>query len=620
MRFFTVIASLFLLSAYAWAQPHYDVVIVGGTPGGITCAISAAREGMSVAILERTNHIGGLPANGLGATDISTRGATTGLFLEFVNRNLQYYQETYGADSQQVKDCSEGYHFEPSVAERSFLGMLDEYPSITVLYSRQFDCLPDNVTKEGETILGIKVLNKDNSAIEEYAGGVFIDATYEGDLAAAAGVPYHIGRESATEYGEPCAGRIFRHWGVQFVGGGESEGSSYMGDNAVQAYNYRLCLTSDEANMTKIKKPTKYNREDYVSLIDDVWTGRNTGIETAKLTEADYQANREALKAGKRTLISGDPWGIAKITNMVRLPNAKTDANNQHMAFISTDLPEENWPWPSASWEWRDKFAERLKEYTLGLIWFVQNDKALPRQFRKECRKWGLSSTEYMDNNNFPRQVYVREGRRMDGQYFFTASDAIAVAPGKRPPIHSSSITSCHYALDSHACYKRETGKVHLDGFFGYESVPYTVPFGVMVPRKLSNLLFPVPVSGSHVGFSTMRMEPCWMALGEAAGVAAAQSIKEGKKVQELCIDRIQDRLLKNKASLVYFKDIAPGHPDFNMVEKMALKGYITGWEAELDKEASEQEINGFQALSGIELPGGLKTRREILQYIFDKL
>ena len=172
MRFFTVIASLFLLSAYAWAQPHYDVVIVGGTPGGITCAISAAREGMSVAILERTNHIGGLPANGLGATDISTRGATTGLFLEFVNRNLQYYQETYGADSQQVKDCSEGYHFEPSVAERSFLGMLDEYPSITVLYSRQFDCLPDNVTKEGETILGIKVLNKDNSAIEEYAGGV----------------------------------------------------------------------------------------------------------------------------------------------------------------------------------------------------------------------------------------------------------------------------------------------------------------------------------------------------------------------------------------------------------------------------------------------------------------
>lgn len=341
MRFFTVIASLFLLSAYAWAQPHYDVVIVGGTPGGITCAISAAREGMSVAILERTNHIGGLPANGLGATDISTRGATTGLFLEFVNRNLQYYQETYGADSQQVKDCSEGYHFEPSVAERSFLGMLDEYPSITVLYSRQFDCLPDNVTKEGETILGIKVLNKDNSAIEEYAGGVFIDATYEGDLAAAAGVPYHIGRESATEYGEPCAGRIFRHWGVQFVGGGESEGSSYMGDNAVQAYNYRLCLTSDEANMTKIKKPTKYNREDYVSLIDDVWTGRNTGIETAKLTEADYQANREALKAGKRTLIPGDPWGIAKITNMVRLPNAKTDANNQHMAFISTDLPEE---------------------------------------------------------------------------------------------------------------------------------------------------------------------------------------------------------------------------------------------------------------------------------------
>ena len=620
MRFHSVITGLILWPAVALAQPHYDVVVVGGTPGGVTSAISAAREGMSVVLLERTGHIGGLPANGLGATDISTRGATAGLFLEFVNRNLQYYADTYGAGSQQVKDCSGGYHFEPSVAEKTFLGMLTAYPSITVLYGRQFDCYPENVLKEGETIRRIKVLNRENSQIEEYSGSVFIDATYEGDLAAAAGVPYHIGRESAAEYGEPCAGRIYRRWGVQFSGGGESEGSTYMADNAVQAYNYRLCLTTDKANMVKVKKPANYNREEYVSLIEDVWTGRNTGIETIGLADADYEANRAALKAGKRTGIPGDLWGISKITNMVKLPNGKTDANNQHMAFISTDLPEENWPWPTATWEWRDKFAGRLKDYTLGLIWFVQNDKALPKQFRRECRKWGLSSTEYTDNGNFPRQVYVREGRRMDGWYFFTANDAIAVAPGRRPPVHASSITSSHYALDSHACHKREEGRVHLDGFFGYESVPYTVPFGVMVPKQLTNLLFPVPVSGTHVGFSTMRMEPCWMALGEAAGAAAAQSVKEGRKVQEICVEGLQDTLLNNGASLIWFRDVDPASPDFRMVQKMALKGYITGWEAGLEDEAPADEITHFRALSGILVPDVLKTRKEILQYIFDRL
>ena len=606
--------------AAALSQSHFDVVVVGGTPGGITSAISAAREGMSVVLLERTGHIGGLPANGLGATDISTRGATAGLFLEFVNRNLQYYKDTYGAASQQVEDCSGGYHFEPSVAEKTFLSMLADYPSITVLCYRQFDCYPENVIMEGGSIRRIKLLNRENSQMEEYTGGVFIDATYEGDLAAAAGVPYHIGRESAAEYGEPCAGRIYRRWGVQFKGGGESEGSTYMADNAVQAYNYRLCLTSDKANRVKVKKPATYNREDYVSLIEDVWTGRNTGIETIGLTVADYEANRAALKLGKPTAVPGDPWGIAKITNMVKLPNGKTDANNQHMAFISTDLPEENWPWPTATWEWRDKFSERLKDYTLGLIWFAQNDKALPKQFRNECRKWGLSPTEYEDNENFPRQVYVREGRRMDGQYFFTANDAIAVAPGQRPPVHSSSITSSHYALDSHACHKREEGRVHLDGFFGYESVPYTVPFGVMVPKEVTNLLFPVPVSGTHVGFSTMRMEPCWMALGEAAGVAAAQSVKESRKVQEICVERLQDVLLDNGASLIYFKDMAPGHPDFKMVQKMALKGYVPGWEARLDEDASPVEVAGLQALSGLVLPEGLTTRKEILQYLFDRL
>lgn len=620
MRRKVIISALLLWSVAAAAATRSDVLVLGGTPGGITSAIAAAREGMSVVVLERSSHVGGLPSNGLGATDISTRGATAGLFLEFVGGNLKYYTETYGADSPQVQDCSGGYHFEPSVAEKTFLGMLAAYPSITVLCNRQFDCDPANVVKEGESIRRITVLNRESGRTEEYEAAVFIDATYEGDLAAAAGVPYRLGRESADQYGEPCAGRIYRRWGVQFQGGGESEGSTYMADNAIQAYNYRLCLTTDKAHRVKVKKPAHYNRDEYLSLVEDVWTGRNTGIETIGLTQADYEANRAALKAGKPTGIPGDRWGIAKITNMVKLPNGKTDANNQHMAFLSTDLPEENWPWPTATWEWRDRFAERLRDYTLGLIWFVQHDRALPLQFRKECRRWGLSATEYEDNGYFPRQVYVREGRRMEGQYLFTALDAIAVSEGQRPPVHPTSITSSHYALDSHACHKREAGRVHLDGFFGYESVPYTVPFGVMVPEKVENLLFPVPVSGTHVGFSTMRMEPCWMALGEAAGTAAALAVRTSAPVQAVSMDSLQDLLLDHGASLIYFKDITPASPDYKMVQKMALKGYIPGWEARLDEEVSDADLALFRSLSGLVPPPALKSRKEVLQYLFDRL
>ena len=338
------------------------------------------------------------------------------------------------------------------------------------------------------------------------------------------------------------------------------------------------------------------------------------------VTAEMMEANREALKKGGKTRIPGDPWGMAKVTNMVPLPNGKTDANNQHMAFVSTDLPEENWAWPTASWEWRDKFAQRLKDYTLGLLWFVQNDKQLPEQFRKECQRWGLSSTEYVDNDNFPRQVYVREGRRLEGTCLFTANDAIPVTYDQRPPIHGTSITASHYALDSHAALKREEGKVHLDGFFGYESKPYTVPLGVMIPKQISNLIFPVPVSGTHVGFSTMRMEPCWMALGEAAGIAAAQAVKKRLEVQYLDTEDIQKILVGHKATLIYYYDIDSTSAEWEMVQMRGVKGYLPGWKADLDSAATAEDLSGWRRLSGIDIPGGMKTRREILTYIYSRI
>ncbi|MCM1198035.1 MAG: FAD-dependent oxidoreductase [Clostridium sp.] len=611
---FSMAAMLFAALLSIASAAEYDVVIVGGTPGGIMAAIAAAREGKDCAILERTAHVGGLPANGLGATDIGTRGATTGLFGQFVDMNRAYYVEKYGAGSPQERACSDGYHFEPHVAEENFCRMIDGAGPgrITVLTMRQFDSSGENVVMSGSRISAIYILNRETGDKEKYDGKVFIDATYEGDLGAAAGVPFRTGREGMEEFSEPCAGKVYRWW----KHGPDEDGTTYKGDDAIQAYNYRICLTKDSRNRVPVRKPDNYNREEYVSLVEDVLTGRNTDVRFSGVTEEQMEANRQRVLAGGKTAIPGDPWGISKVTNMVSLPNGKTDANNQHLALISTDLPEENWPWPTAGWEWRDAFAARLRDYTLGLLWFAQNDEALPAHFREACLEYGLAADEYADNGNFPRQVYVREGRRLAGTYFFTANDVLPVQDGSRPPVSGASVTASHYALDSHAVHKREKGRVHLDGFFSHPSSVYTVPYGVMVPEAVDNLLFPVAVSGSHVGFSTLRMEPCWMAMGEAAGTAAALSIDGHSDVRGIPVERLQQKLLENGATLIYFRDLKPGDRDFMQVQMLALKGYFPGWNAELDKPLDEETAKLWSRLSGkvIKCDGG--TRRQFLRML----
>ena len=596
----------------------YDLVIVGGTPAGIMAAISSARLGKTSLILERTSHVGGLPANGLGATDIATRGATTGLFTEFVERVKKYYTKKYGASSEQVKACSDGYHFEPSVAEMIFGQMLAEHAGkITVLKMRQFDAEPQNIQITNGKISRISILNRDTKKQEDYKGRVFVDATYEGDLGAAAKIPFRVGREGKSEFNEPGAGRVYKYWQ-----GAEGEGSTYQADNAVQSYNYRICLTNDPSNSVPIEKPLKYNRDEYVSMIEDVWTGNHTGVQMTQVTTAMMEDNRKNLANGGVTKIPGDRWGIGKITNMVTLPNHKTDGNNQHMSFISTDLPEENWPWPTSGWAWRDAFAQRLKEYTLGLIYFAQNEKELPESFRKATREWGLAKDEYNDNEHFPRQVYIREGRRFEAMYFFTARDATPVSPGKRPPVHPSSVTASHYALDSHAVRKREPGKIHLDGFISYPTAIYTVPLGVMVPKQVDNLILPVPVSGSHIGFSTIRMEPCWMALGQAAGIAASLAIDKNTRITDINNSQLQDALVDQHATLIYYKDINPSSLDFKLVQLMGLKGYLPDWEANLEAPVDNQQVAKWNKLSGLKarFKPGVTTRKEVLISIYKSL
>lgn len=608
-----IILFLFLfLPISLFAQQTYDIVIVGGTPGGITTAIAASREGKKSLILERTKHIGGLPVNGLGATDIKNRASTTGLFKEFVDNNYNYYVNKYGKDSEQAKVSSQGYHFEPQVAGITFDKMLEpERKNITILTMRQFDSHPKNVTKENGVIKSIKVYNRETKKTEEYFGKIFVDATYEGDLGGAAGVPFSIGREGKDEYNELGAGKIYKLWD-----GPEIEGTTHEGDNALQAYNYRMCLTYDQNNSVPIPKPKKYNRKEFVSLIDDVYLGRHAGVQMLQVTKEMQEANKKHLQNGGTTQIPGDPWGMYKISNMVNLPNRKTDANNQHMALISTDLPEENQLWPTADWKWRDKYAQRLKEYTLGLLWFAQNDKELPEAFRNEAKKLGLAKDEYQDNDNFPRQVYVREGRRFHGEYFFTANDALPVAEGKRPPLHNTSITSSHYPLDSHAVRKREEGRGALDGFFSYDTEVYTVPYGVIVPKTVDNLLIPVPVSGTHVGFSTLRMEPCWMALGQAAGVAASLAIDKETSLKNVPIGDIQDILIKGKATLIYYKDVKLDSPHFPMVQYMGMRGYLPEWEAKLSSPIDKETAEKWSELSGITIKEG-KKRADVLHALY---
>ena len=596
--YFLFIFSFFAYSINSVAQKvkvkEFDIVVLMATPGGIASAVVASRMGMKVAIVERTKHIGGLPSNGLGATDIHTKELISGFFKEFVDGVKAHYIKRYGAESKQVKDASNGFHFEPHVAEDVFKEILNAEKNIKLYKHYQFDSDKENVVVENGFPSKIKItkVGKSNKEIWLKAK-VFIDGSYEGDLAAAFGCRFRTYREGKSEFGEAMAGKIYKIWGSDSL----QDGSTGESDSAIQAFNYRICLTNDPKNREMISKPEFYNRAEFLSLAGDFASGFTSGF---------YPKN------GK----------TAGVVNPVRLPNMKFDANNHHRALISTDLPEENWPWPTANWAWRDQFAIRLKNYNLGLLYFSQNDTTIPLSARIEALNYGLPKDEYKDNGHFPRMVYVREGRRVEGKYMFTAKDAIPVKTGKRPPTHTTSIATSHYAIDSHAMFKREAGKKTLDGFISYQTMPFTIPFEVIVPIEKDNILVPVPVSASHVGYGCLRMEPCWMSLGHAAGIAAALSIKYKTSIHNLSIDSLQKYLIGQKVNLLYFRDISTLSPDFEKFQQIGLLGWIPEFEARLDTISSDEDIRWWAEKTGFSYSevsklAKNKTRREGLLAIW---
>lgn len=580
----------------------YDLVIVGGTPAGIMTAIAAERMGKTCLLLERTDHPGGLPVNGLGATDLHTPQATGGLFSSFVGRIEEHYRKTYGLNSEQHRSSKKGFRFEPHVAEKVFQDMLRAHPGIIMRTGQQFDARTENVTLRDLEIRSIRILDREQGTYYWVEGKVFIDATYEGDLMAAAGIPYALGRESREETGELLAGKVYKAWE-----GAVGSGSTFEADSAIQAYNYRLCLSKDPGRSIPIEKPENFQRAEYLSLVNDVQTGRHTGKSFQRYQNSSRNPGMTDSSQSPPG-VPGDPFGMDKIVHLSGLPNAKYDANNQELALISTDLPEENWAWPEADWAWRDQFAKRLKEYTLGLLWFAQNDPELPLWFRRDCRQWGLAADEYRDNGHFPRQVYVREGRRMKGLYFYTLRDVLPSRSGQRPRIHSHSVSSGHYSADSHGVRKREPGRIHLDGFLSIDTQPFTIPYEVMVPVKIKNLLCPVALSGSHLGYSTLRMEPSWMALGEAAGVAAALSIDLNTPLQQVPITTLQLELLQQGAILMYYKDLSPSDPYFQAIQLLGLQGIFPEWYASPGQVISSGEIKKTEQAFSLDL-GHLKKK-----------
>ena len=592
---------ILLVTVICWqgkpqAATHADIVIVGATPAGLGAGIAAARLGKDVVIIELPGYFGGLMTNGLGRTDFKVKSCAGGIFKEFTDRVFRYYFDMYGEESAQVMDCYGGYYFEPHAAMKVWKDLVGEEKNLTILYNNRFD----GVVMNGDTIVGVNGINLETAEIDTYYGKIVIDATYEGDVAAASGVPYRIGRESRNEFNEPHAGKTYIPWGTV----DPRPGSTGEGDDRIQAYNFRLCMTMEPDNMVVISKPEFYDEEAYLSAVDDIKSGRAATI-------LDFIF----------------PFPV---------PNEKFDVNNQHRARISTDFPEENFDYPEADYEEREKIVARHRDYILGFIWFLQQDKRVPYEFRKEAMSWGLARDEFIDTEYFPRQIYVREARRIEGEYTFTEHDALQARGQRRTKIFYDAIAVGDYNLDSHATRKRESNHPEaLEGFWGLPiTMPYQIPYRIMVPRKIENLLVPVAVSATHVGISTIRMEPVWLSLGQAAGTSASIAIDRNLTVRAAPVASVQHALISQGQVITVFFDVPPDDHGWQASQYLGTKGFFKDYLADLNAPISPEEYLGmiksirrlsagedWQRMINRELQfNSLATRRDLFRKLYEVL
>jgi hypothetical protein len=541
--------SLFCLSlafsaGRAVGQEH-DIVIYGGTGAAVTAAVQAKRMGKSVVVVSPDKHLGGLSSGGLGWTDSGNKGVIGGLSREFYHRVWKHYdqpaawkwqkKDDYGNKGQGTPaiDGAERtmWIFEPHVAEQVFEDLVKEN-GLRVVREAWLD-RAQGVKKAGPRITSITTLSG-----QTYSGKIFIDATYEGDLMAAAGVKYHVGREANSIYGEEHNGvqtgvlHHRHHFGFlpekisPYVIAGdpksgvlprisaEPPGEFGSGDKKVQAYCYRTCLTDLDANRVPFAKPAGYDAKQYELLV--------------RIFAAGWRETFEKF----------DP-----------IPNHKTDTNNH--GPMSSDNIGMNYDYPDASYERRREILEEHKRYQQGWYYFIANDPRVPADVREAMSRWGLAKDEFADNGNWPHQIYVREARRMIGQYVMTENELRKMRPTP------DSVGMGSYTIDSHNIQRYITpeGYVQNEGDIGVPTGgPYAIAYGSLVPKRgqCDNLLVPVCLSSSHIAFGSIRMEPVFMILGQSAATAAALAIDGKQSVQDVPYAKLRERLLADGQVLEY--------------------------------------------------------------------
>ncbi len=517
-QLFVHISILLLASAHA---AETDIVVYSGVPCGIAASITAAREGVKVVLIEPTKHVGGLSTSGINTAESEHMLKwTIGGFADEFYRQLGKH---YGTGQPE-------YFFESSVAEKVYLEMLKE-AGVEV----HFGASVDTVTKVGAKITGITLTDG-----TKLTAKVFVDASYEGDLMARAGVKYAVGRESKAEFGEDAAGIRFDKTprkartvdaqgkllpGISAWAKDLKEGDAHR---SPMNYNFRLTVAKDPKLQVPIPAPKNYDAARY-SLLGDWFRDQATKNMPTKLED---------------------------VLDLYSRRNGKYELNNKQSAIYSLGHFGGQFDWPDASYEQRTRIYNDHMDYTLGLLHFLANDEAVPEHVRSDMKKIGLHKDEFVDNGNLPYQLYVREARRMEGEYVMTQHD---VQENRRKP---DSIGMISHFIDSHHVQRVAVNENEFvnEGRIWRMGYANQIPYRALTPKaaECTNLLVPGAASYSHVAFCTLRLESVWMITGHAAGIAAAMALKDGSDVQKVNVPALQDKLRAQHQVV----DFIPGQPE----------------------------------------------------------
>ena len=474
-----------------------DVLVYGSTPGGIAAALEAARRGLRVVLACPKQHLGGMAASGLCTTDAVRRHLFGAMVGEFVARVRAHYLSTYGADSQQFAMCQDGWFYEPSVAERCFQDLV-EAESTNLTWCK--GVFLTRATVSAGAITAVSFVDAAGTGLQ-VEPQICVDGTYEGDLAAAAGVPCRVGRESREEFGEPLAGIHYMDWktGREIVTAASGDASP-----AIQAFCARSILTSDPAHRVPIARPDSYDQHlpDYLPLLDDFSSGRVQRL---------------------HGIMGGCP-----------MPNGKLEINGNIEALTSLNCPGISWEYPEAGYRQRAQLDRFHVEHAAGLLWFLQNDPHVPAVIADDIRRYGLHDQEFTANCHWPWQIYVRQGRRIHGratvtQHHFTADPRTGLTPRV-----ADAVALGEHSFDVHPCHdRRHAHDGFAEGVLWYPAKargpaqPGQIPYGALLPERIDNLIVPVALSCTHVAMSVLRMEPVWMTTGQIAGAAAAFALEQ---------------------------------------------------------------------------------------------